>query len=175
MFETPVPRLITPFSVAVTSVTSAITYTLPLLRRGSEVPPTGTGTILTAPTNFAKFITPIKYMRWGLGEYNGACGCECEREVNGWRIVDTMLGSFSNHVTDGSLNLAIKMSSLFYLIERDAMCMFQSSCVYVLHKTSPKAIFSRRGRTGTAMNCTRRSAARAKRLFCLFKMDLLLF
>ena len=87
----------------------------------------------------------------------------------GGGVVDTMLGSFSNHATDGSLNLAIKMSSLFYLIERDATYMFQSSCVYVLHKTSQKAIFSRRGRTGTAMNCTKRSAASAKWLFWLLK------
>ena len=141
MFETPVLRLITPFSLAETNARCAITYTLPRLREDSGFPPTGNGTMPTAPTKFAKLYTPIKYMRWELGEYNGACGCECEREVNRWRIVDTMVGSFSNHVPDGSLNLAIKMSSLFYLIERDAMYMFQSSCVYVLHKRSQKAIF----------------------------------
>ena len=34
-------------------------------------------------------------------------------EVNGGRIVDKMLGSFNNHVADGSVNLAIKMNSHF--------------------------------------------------------------
>ena len=67
-------------------------------------------------------------------------------------IVDTILGSFSIDDASGSVNFAIKMNSDFYRIERDAMNMFQSSCVSVLHKTSHKAFFSRRGRTGTGMN-----------------------
>lgn len=33
--------------------------------------------------------------------------------MNGGRIDDTMLGSFNNHVGDGSGNLAIKMNSHF--------------------------------------------------------------
>ena len=88
-------------------------------------------------------------------EGQGRVGVGVKGEVNGggWGVVDTILGSFSIHDASGSINLAIKMNPDFYRIEIDAMYMFQSSRIYVLHKTSHKATFSRRGRIGTAMNC----------------------
>ena len=43
--------------------------------------------------------------------------------MNGGRIVDTMLGSFNNHVGDGSVNLAIKMNSHFLSEFKEMRCI----------------------------------------------------
>ena len=61
----------------------------------------------------------------------------------------TVLGSFSIHYASGSVNLAIKMNSDF-LSHRKRCDVYVS---VVIDKTSHKAIFSRRGRTGTVINC----------------------
>ena len=82
------------------------------------------------------------------GESGGQERVGVKEEVNGG-IGDTILGSFNIHDASSSVNLAIKMNSDF-LSDRKRCDLYVS---VVIDKTSHKAIFSRRRRTGTAMTC----------------------